>query len=226
MTRERVGRFGRAAILGAVASVAVVGTGESQVVPQRGRVDTEMRADSLSGWSVWAGAVGSPVVRGEAFDEMGGGFGGRAGVGATFAGGFALGIGFGWTGIGDDLSGGTATLAEVLVELWWAAHVGAWRLEGGPMAGLVRLDRDDLEIPATGGLAGVGARLRRPISPRLQAGLSADLLWAGFGELQFLVETPPDPDGRSDGLRLGFGVHLAVVLGGGSPGEGATPLMR
>lgn len=184
----------------------------AQVVPQRGSVATEMDADSLVAWSVRLGVAGVPVVGGEAFEDLAGGWGVRGGASVRFGNGHGAELTGAWLTLADDLSGGRASLVEAALGLLWSVSTAESRLEAGPLFGLVGFSRDDLATRALGGLAGAGLRAERRVNSRLTVGVAADVLWARFGQLEFVEPVPPDPDGRADGVRVGFDLYGSVAF--------------
>lgn len=195
--------------------VAVLGAAvplDAQVVPQRGRVSTEMDADSISSWSLRLGGGWTPVARGEAFDDLGTGFGLRGGVVARFDNGLGAGLSAGWSTMGDDLGDDRATVLEATVELLWTIQGEAFRVEAGPVVGIARLSRDILTRSPVGALGGAAARLWRPVGSRYEVGAAVDLLWAHYRELDFVDDLPRDPDQQASGLLSSVTVYLSIDL--------------
>lgn len=203
------GVFAVVAVCAGVAPAAA----QVQVVPQRGQVASAMEADSVVAWAVRLAGTVRPAPGGEAFDRLGTGVGAGIGVALRFANGLAAGVHSRWARFDDELSGDPATQLEATLDLAWSVGGGFWRLEAGPVLGVTRLRRSVLASAPVGGLGGAGIRAWRAVGSRASIGVAVDALWAWFGELEFDVNLPPDPDARAEGFRPSIDFALELGLG-------------
>lgn len=202
--------------LAAVAATVTAPGLPGQMIPQQGRVRTVMEADSVTAWWGRLGVAALPLPRGDAFRDLGPGLGVHGAVSARFANGLVAGLRIGWATLGDDRSPERARLLDVAAEFAWSGRVGTTRVEAGPVAGVSRLQREDLTSAALGALAGAGVRGWRSLGERWATGLGVELAWSVFGDLETRADVA-DPDRRSDGFRPSVEWFLTLRLDGAQP---------
>lgn len=211
----RAAGFGTVFAIG-FALVTIESAVGEQVVPQRGRIDTDTEVDSVSGFRLGVEAALSPLAGGEAFEEMGAGLGLALVSFVDFGGEISAGLSVAMSLHDDELSEERARLVDVSLRLRWAIDGAPVGLTFGPIIGLSLFRRADFEEWARGFHAGGGLRFERPLGARWAVVAKTDLTWTGFSGLP-LPGVGPDPDRSAFGSRGTLSLGLARRLGGRPP---------
>lgn len=183
-----------------------------QVVPQRGRINTDAEVDSVSGWRVGIEASFSPILGGEAFEDLGVGGGLDLVATTEFGERIAVDVSGGMSVHNDHLTDPIAKLVEASLHVRWRSDPAPTGLTFGPIIGVTWFHRDDFEEWVRGFHAGAGLRFETTLGARWAVVVRTDVTWVGFAQLP-LPFVPPDPDHSSFGGRGTLQLGLTRRIG-------------
>jgi hypothetical protein len=145
----------------------------------------------------------------EIFEGVGRGYGGSVAFSAEFDERVSLGVVLGGSSTSDVLADARAKTLDLTLEMLWVLRTGGSRIEVGPLAGYMWLSRGIYTETVGGGVAGVGARVHRPVTKTIELVLGVSSSWSLFPSPPLVGVAAPDPDGRAGGRRVEISFGLA-----------------
>lgn len=177
--------------------------------PQAIPIGTEL--GSVTAWSLGARFEVTPWLDGEGLAYLDAGNGPAISLGVEFVDRYAADLVVGHSRLGDDFTGGTASIVHALLSIsrFWmfdAVDVGL-----GAGIGVGRLNRDVFAEPNTGLLLAGRAFVRRSVGPRLALDLGAHLHSTSYPTPDLAIPAPSDPDGLALARQIGLSIGLSWV---------------
>jgi hypothetical protein len=154
-----------------------------------------------------------PILRvdGEPFEFMGNGYGGELAVRARFGKAFRAGLATAFGSHADSIGEGRARTLDLFLSMALGWGIGEFGIAAGPVAGLARLSRHELEKTLTGWVAGGRVDLDFPLRERLTLTAGAQVTWSVFPDPPF-IGRPTNPNRRVFGRRQRFYLGVGYAL--------------
>lgn len=150
-------------------------------------------------------------VDGEPFEFMGDGYGGELAVRARFGKAFRAGMATAFGSYADSISDGWARILDLFLSMALGWGIGDFGIAAGPVAGLARLSRHELEKTITGWVVGGRLDLDYSFRERLTLTAGAHATWSVFPDPPF-IGRPTDPTRHTFGRRMRFFVGMALPV--------------